>query len=95
MALARQMRDAGGSLLMNADPHPLPGWARFLYWQKTSSLDLPEQKLRTLKEAIGRADTIYRHWRPEIRYKVCDVTNRQMDEVRIAAVWFIEQRGRL
>lgn len=95
MNLARQLRDVVGDPLMTADPHPLPGWARLLYWQRTASPDLPEQELQRLKEAIRRAEVVYRHWRPELRYKVRDVTERQIDDVRIATAWFIEQRGRL
>jgi hypothetical protein len=95
MTRARQLRDGTGEPLMNADPHPLPGWARLLYWQRTASPDLRDKEIQRLNEAIRRAEIVYRHWRPELRYKVSDVTERQVDEVRIAAAWFIEQRGRL
>src|SRR6516165_311227 len=37
MAQARQLRLTSGEFLMNSDPHPLVGWARFLKWQRTSS----------------------------------------------------------
>src|SRR6185437_5726714 len=32
MTQARQLRVASGAFLMNSDPHPLVGWARFLEW---------------------------------------------------------------
>lgn len=95
MAQARQLRTSSGRLLMENDPHPLAGWARFLEWQRKLSGDLSRQHTQRLKEAVHKAERAYKHWRPELRYKTMDVTPDQLDEVRRAARWFIENRGRL
>ncbi len=89
MAQARQLG------MMSADPHPLVGWARFLQWQRTRDPDLAEDVMRRLREAVHKAEQVYKHWRPELRYKVTDVGPRQLDEGRSAASWFIQNRSRL
>ena len=94
MAQARRLRSADGTPLMNSDPHPLVGWARFLEWQHLASRTT-EQRRRRLLEAIARAEVVYNHWRPELRYKTTDVKPNQLREVRIATTWFMEQCGRL
>jgi len=80
---------------MNSDPHPVVGWARFLHWQRNLSPTLTLQQSQRLKDAVRRAEHVYRHWRPELRYKTTDVQEDQLDEVRRAATWFLGQRGRL
>ncbi len=37
MAQARLLRLPSGAPLMNSDPHPIVGWARFLEWQRSAS----------------------------------------------------------
>jgi hypothetical protein len=95
MAQARQLRIASGEPLMNNDPHPLVGWARFLQWQRNLPPAITTQESQRLKEAVNRAEKVYRHWRPELRYKTIDVRPDQSDEVRRAAAWFIENQERL
>lgn len=95
MAQARQLRTASGEPLMNGDPHPLVGWARFLERQRNLAGSPSPQEKQRLREAVHRAERVYKHWRPELRYKIVDVAPGQLDEVRRAATWFIENRGRL
>jgi hypothetical protein len=95
MALGRQVRDPNGVPLMNSDPHPIVGWARLLERQRSASPSLPTQQAQALKQAIANAEAVYKHWRPELRYKTTQVTQSQVDEVRKAAAWFLERRGRL
>ena len=80
---------------MNSDPHPLVGWARFLQWQRSASAELMEAEKQLLNEAINKAELVYRHWRPELRYKTTEVLQGQLDEVRKAALWFVEHRESL
>lgn len=95
MAQARQIRTSTGEPLMSSDPHPLVGWARFLEWQRSASPDLTDRERERLSEAIHKAELIYKHWRPELGYKIRDVVQSQFGEVRKAAMWFIEHRGQL
>ena len=95
MAQARQLKTASGEPLMNNDPHPLVGWARFLEWQRSASTNLSSSAKQRLQHAVRRAGLVYKHWRPELRYKTAAVTPTQVDEVRRAASWFVENRGRL
>jgi hypothetical protein len=96
MTIGRKRLAADGKPLMNSDPHPLVGWARFLEWKRrASSISLTAQHAQRLKEAIRKAEQVYKHWRPELRYKTVNPHKTQLDEVRQAASWFIEQRGRL
>ena len=95
MAQARQLRTPAGQPLMNSDPHPLVGWARFLNWRRSASVGLTAQETQRLHEAIKKAELVYKHWRPELRYKIADVMLEQLGEVRKATFWFIEQLGQL
>lgn len=94
MARAKNLKDADGNPLMNSDPHPLVGWARFLKWQHTGS-KISAAEMRRLNDAIGHAEMLYKHWRPELRYKLVEVTAPQLAEVSKASTWFLEHRGRL
>jgi len=51
--------------LMESDPHPLVGWTRFLEWRRSLDRELTSRQSQLLKEAIGKAEVAYRHWRPE------------------------------
>jgi hypothetical protein len=96
MAQARQLRTARGEPLMNSDPHPLVGWARFLEWQQIATyVELAVQRSQRLREAINKAAKIYDYWRPDLRYKTIDVDSRALTEVHRAASWFLENRERL
>ena len=96
MAQARQQRHPDdGELLMSSDPHPLVGWARFLEWQRRSSGGLKPREANRLREAVQKAKQVYKHWRPELRYKLTNVSMDQLDEVRQCVHWFIKQRGQL
>ena len=68
--------------VMNSDPHPLVGWARFLEWQKSASGALAAADAQRLKEAVNKAIEIYNYWRPELRYKVIEITESQLNVVR-------------
>jgi hypothetical protein len=92
MAKARQLTMTTGQPLMESDPHPLVGWARFLEWQRSASRELTAPEVQLLKEAIRHAGLVYRHWRPELRYKTSQVTGDQIEEVRRSASWFIKHR---
>jgi hypothetical protein len=95
MAQARQLRTPRDGLLMNSDPHPLVGWARFLEWQRSASAQLSESEMQRLREAINKAVLIYNYWRPELRYKTLEIMAKQLEEVRRASRWFIENYERL
>jgi hypothetical protein len=94
MARARQLQSPSGEYLMSADPHPLVGWARYLEWQRSTTPLSPQERDR-LKDAVEKADLVYRHWRPELRYKITEAKPNQVAEVRKASEWFLRQRGRL
>lgn len=95
MAQARQLRSPNGEPLMNSDPHPLVGWARFLEWHRSAKADVSDEEVKRLDEAIVKAELVYKHWRPELRYKTKTVAPNQLEEVRKAASWFIQRQGRL
>jgi hypothetical protein len=95
MTHARQIQASDGQPLMSSDPHPLVGWARYLEWQRGLSGALSNQERGRLGEAVRRAGIAYRHWRPELRYKVTEVGAPVLAEVRMAAEWFIQHLGRL
>jgi hypothetical protein len=95
MAQARQILLPDGQPLMSCDPHPLVGWARYLEWQRNLSGGLSDPERERLREAIRRAGIVYRHWRPELRYKLTQAQAPQLAEVRLAAEWFIQNIGRL
>ena len=95
MAQARQHRHPDGDPLMTNASHPLDGWARLLQWHRGLSGALTLQEQRQLEEAVQKAKQVYKHWRPELRYKTTDVATSQLDEVRRCVRWFVEQRGRL
>lgn len=87
MVQARQLRSNSGEFVMNGDAHPLVGWARFLEWQRASSGALAPAKARRLREAVNKAMAIYDLWRPELRYKVIEITDAQVAVVRGAVTW--------
>lgn len=95
MAQAKQLRLPSGDSLMNTDPHPLVGWARFLEWQRSASGALAEADAQRLKEAVNKAIQIYKYWRPELRYKVVEITEDQLAVVRRAATWLKDNHGKL
>jgi hypothetical protein len=92
MAKGRQLTMTTGQPLMEPDPHPLVGWARFLQWRRSVARDLTAREVQLLNDAIDRAGIIYKHWRPELRYKTTRVTQDQIEEVRRSATWFIKYR---
>lgn len=95
MAQARQLRTAAGIVIMHSDPHPLVGWARFLQWQRFASGAPNPHVEQALKEAVNKAILIYDQWRPELRYKVVEITDAQLAVVREAATWFKVHHGKL
>jgi hypothetical protein len=94
MAQARRTRANDGKPLMDSDPHPLVGWARFLDWQRSAARGR-SSRARLSEDAVGKATQAYQHWRPELRYKTTDVTLRQLAEVREAASWFLGNQDRI
>jgi hypothetical protein len=95
MTQARQLRSSDGKPLMSSEPHPLVGWARYLEWQRELSGSLSAQGRARLRESIRRAGIVYRHWRPELRYKLTEVKPPQFVEARLAVEWFVQNLGRL
>ncbi len=95
MKYARAIRDADNQPLMDAAPHPLIGWARLLQWRRRLSSQLTAAQTSRLREALKKAEIVYKHWRPELRYKTKDVLPAQLAEVRKCVDWFIANRGRL
>lgn len=94
MARLRQLLDESGKALMGADPHPLVGWAQGLRFQRRL-VGASESVSRRLDDAIDYTKRAYRHWRPELRYKVAQVPPDQLEDVRRAAEWLLRQRGNL
>ena len=94
MSTARNLQGTDGKPLMTRDPHPLVGWARFLKRQRLAS-KLSAADVNRLNEALQKAELLYKHWRPELRYKTTTVSAPQAEEVVKASAWFLEQRGRL
>jgi hypothetical protein len=95
MKQARRQPHFDGSPLMSGEPHPLIGWARLLEWQRLSSGRLAPPDRSRLREAVRKAEQVYKHWRPELRYKLTNVSIDQLIEVRFCIHWFIKQRGHL
>ena len=89
----RRMTDARNKGIMESDPHPLVGWAELL--RKSSFAKVNPQRRRLLDQAVDLARQVYRHWRPELRYKVVDVNPEYVDEVRQAAKWFVDKHSQL
>lgn len=90
----RTMADARNKRIMESDPHPLTGWAELLRRQ-SSLVNMDSRKGRLLDQAVDLARKVYRHWRPELRYKVVDVNSECLDEVRQAAKWFVDNQSQL
>lgn len=95
MVQARQLRLESGVFVMNADPHPLVGWANFLEWHRSASGALSLAEKQRLTEAVRRATEIYYYWRPELRYKVVEITEPQLNVVRRAATWLKDHQAKL
>ncbi len=91
----RRMAQAKLLKLMNNDPHPLVGWARFLEWKRLLLGGLTQQDQQRLKEAINKATLIYSFWRPELRYKVIEITDAQLQRVHPAAKWLVDNQMKL
>jgi hypothetical protein len=94
MKQARQLLTDAGEPLMSSDPHPVVGWVRFLRWKRSATKLSPQEQQR-LEAAIFKAEMVYKHWRPELRYKTTHVQAEQLAEVLKASTWILEQRGRL
>jgi hypothetical protein len=95
MTQARLTRMPNGEPLMNSDPHPLVGWARFLQQQRLLVGGLSLQSEQRLREAVNKAVLIYTYWRPELRYKIMDINERHLQDVRQAAKWFVDNQVHL
>jgi hypothetical protein len=89
MAEARLRKTATGEPLMNSDPHPIVGWARFLQWQRSADPRLSQEKIGRLQEAVNKSSIIYAHWRPELRYKTVEITPEQIRRTRTATSWLL------
>ena len=93
--LHRRMAEARRQQLMTGDPHPLDGWAKFLEWRRLKCGNATAPEAKKLREAVRKAEVVYKHWRPELRYKMINVSSLQVNEVRSCVHWFIKLRGRL
>jgi hypothetical protein len=91
MAYARQLG------LMSNEGHPIVGWARLLQHQHKKAPDETRnrKKQALLQEAVTRAEKVYRQWRPELRYKLTDVSQKQFNEVRESTLWFLKLQTKL
>jgi hypothetical protein len=89
-----RMADARQKGIMESDPHPLVGWAELLRCQSSPG-NMNPRRGRLLDQAVDLARKVYRHWRPELRYKVMDVKPECLDEVRQAAKWFVDNQSQL
>ena len=49
MKYARTLRDVDNRPLMDSDPHPLIGWARFLQWRRRLSSQLSAEQVKRLR----------------------------------------------
>jgi hypothetical protein len=85
MAQARLLETPNGERLMSRDPHPIIGWVRFLESRRILAGNLTEKDRQRLREAINKAVFVYSYWRPELRYKVVDIGDKQLHDVRAAA----------
>jgi hypothetical protein len=91
-----KMKEARGMFLMTSDAHPLVGWARLLEWhRRPTARKAATSKRSRLQEAVEKAERVYKHWRPELRYKLTSASVDQVIEVRLCVHWFLKQRGRL
>jgi hypothetical protein len=95
MGQARLLEMPNGERLMSSDPHPVPGWARFLEYQRILVGKLEAQDRQRLREAINKATLIYGYWRPELRYKVVDINDEQLQKVQKAAKWLLDNQTHL
>ena len=94
MVQARQTRSANGDSLMNSDPHPIVGWARYLEWHRSAG-PLTARDSARLREAVRQAVAIYNYWRPELRHKIVEVSLGAIQAVRRAATWFRDNQDQL
>lgn len=88
MAEARQATALDKQPVMNNDPHPLPGWARFIKLKRWS-VELSPAESHRLNEAINRAQDVYHDWRPELRYKTRVPSAESLRTVRNAVEWLL------
>jgi hypothetical protein len=95
MAQARQISSPEGVPLMNGDPHPLVGWARFLQYQRESDKGLTEQHRELLRQVVERTEFIYSYWRPELRYKLTDISGQELVSIRAAVLWIVNHQEAL
>lgn len=95
MAQARLLEMPNGQKLMSHDPHPILGWARFLEYQRNFVDNLAAQERQKLREAVNKAALIYSYWRPELRYKVVDIGDYQLQKVQKAAKWLLDNQPHL
>ena len=81
---------------MNTDPHPIIGWARLLRWQQEAmDPNMAAAKRKIYNTAIEIAKIVHRHWTPVLRYKVKDVEEAQLEEMRESAEWFLKYFDKL
>src|SRR5262249_36999067 len=66
-------------------PHDLAGWARLLGEIKKHIR--PDCDRELLQQVRTKAETIYEHWRIEMRYRATQATGAQLKAVREAASW--------
>ncbi len=88
MALAR----SNGK--MNRDPHDIPGWARFLVWDK-ATLHTPAYEPKFEGRIVTNALLIYENWRPQMRYRNHSADASTVARVREAALWMVDNFKRM
>jgi hypothetical protein len=66
-------------------PHDLAGWARLL--DESKKHIRPDCDRELLQQVRIKAETVYEHWRPEMRYRATRASDTHLKAVREAASW--------
>jgi hypothetical protein len=66
-------------------PHDLVGWARLLVERKKHIR--PDCDRELLQHVESNAEVVYKHWRPEMRYRATQAIDPQLQDVRAATLW--------
>ena len=93
--LKRRILDAKRHSIRWRHQHFPPGWAAYLKHLHEQKRRLDAGRRRLLAISIDKADTVWRHWRVELRYSPVEATMDQWLEAGNAARWFVEHLGRL
>ena len=73
-----------------SEPHPIDGWAILLAERRGAGYHMP-----FAEALVDRARSVWRHWRPSLRYRSIDVEPSQIADVRLASGWISKHRGQI